>query len=431
MISQKILIAHHRGGFADRCKSWLEAEGYEVELAVGSERALAAAREEAFDLALVSNSFPNAGGLAFVRTLKDKGWEAPVILFSEQNLLPVQVVSEAIQLNVADVIEKPEEPADLLESVRATSAQRSRGGVRGNLRTLGLPSLISMLCNEGMKASLRIWHDGRDATVFVDKGDIVHATLGEKEGDEAVFAALRWGEGRFAVFAGRSAPERTIYTSWTGLILEGLRRIDEEAFDQELLPETEQPEPMVGLQALEPEPDLPTGRPPTFDVDDDTQDEIDSRLTRLFRELLPRCVLLTNRSGRLLHLRGDIERSRALSLAALVAGSFSATSEIAEIVAHDGERRQFRQSLQEGVDFDLYSAQAGENWILAVTFEPEHTNLGLARQLTLRAATDLADILSHMSEMAAEASGDAEEVGDMMDDLFRQEVGDAIDDLFV
>jgi hypothetical protein len=150
----------------------------------------------------------------------------------------------------------------------------------------------------------------------------------------------------------------------------------------------------------------------------------------MYRNLAPRCVLLTNRSGRLLHLRGDIERSRALSLAALVAGSFSATSEIAEIVARDGERKKFRQSLQEGVDFDLYSAQAGEPWILAMTFEPKQTKLGLARQLTLRAAADLADIAARMAERSTQAAEEAEEMGDMMDDLFRQEVGDAIEDLF-
>jgi hypothetical protein len=114
----------------------------------------------------------------------------------------------------------------------------------------------------------------------------------------------------------------------------------------------------------------------------------------------------------------------------LVAGSFSATSEIAEIVARNGERKQFRQSLQEGIDFDLYSSQSGEQWILAVTFEPERTTLGLARQLTLRAAMDLSDVHSQMIERTAQAAGAAKEVGDMMDDLFRQEVGDAIEDLF-
>jgi CheY-like chemotaxis protein len=430
MISQTILIAHQQGGFADLCKSWLEAEGYAVTIAADRERALEITSEEAFDLALVSNSFPDVGGLEFLRTLKERGWDAPVILLSEQGFLPVQVVSEAVQLNVADVIEIPEEPAALLKSVRAVSTEISVGGVRGNLRTLGLPSLISILCNEGRRASIKIWHDGRDATLFFDHGDIVHAVLGEVQGKQAVFDVLTWGEGQFAMFAGRTAPERTIHTSWTGLVLEGLRRVDEDTFDQEQLPVTEQPEPMAGQAPFEPMQPAPEGRPPVFDLDDETQQAIDTRLTRMYRNLAPRCVLLTNRSGRLLHLRGDIERSRALSLAALVAGSFSATSEIAEIVARDGERKKFRQSLQEGVDFDLYSAQAGEPWILAMTFEPKQTKLGLARQLTLRAAADLADIAARMAERSTQAAEEAEEMGDMMDDLFRQEVGDAIEDLF-
>jgi hypothetical protein len=234
------------------------------------------------------------------------------------------------------------------------------------------------------------------------------------------------------MFTGRAAPERTIYTSWTGLVLEGLRRIDEESFDQEQLSVVEQPEPEPQDITFEPTPTEPPGRAPTFDLDDETQHTINKRLTRLYRNLRPRWVLLTNRSGRLLFLRGDIERNRALSLAALVAGSFSATSEIAEIVARNGERKKFRQSLQEGVDFDLYSAQAGEPWILAVTFEPERTKLGLARQLTLRAAADLADVAAQLAVKPAQPHEheQAEEMGDMMDDLFRQEVGDAIEDMF-
>lgn len=426
---EKILIAHQRGGFAKHCKTWLEAEGYEVEIAVERERAFEIVDQASFDLALVSSSFPDVGGLDFVRGLKDRGWDAPVILFSEQGFLPVQLVSEAIHLNVTDVIEEPEQPDELLASVRSSATLLPIGSVRGNLRTLALPSLISLLCNEGRTVSLRIWHNGSDATVFFERGNVVHAMLDDKEGEEAVYDALGWEDGHFAILTGRTAPEQTIHTSWSGLVLEGLSRIDEQAFDQEQLTDAQEPALTADgeIEPVEVGDLTPNERLPGFELDDEVQSEIESCLTDLYHELVPRCVLLTNHSGRLLHFRGDIERNRALSLSVLAAGSFSATSEIAEIVAHDGEERQFEQSLQEGADFDFYSAQAGEKWILAVAFDPKQTNLGLARQLTLRAAAILTDLSVQLSDQNTEA---AQQVSETMDDLFRQEVGDAIEDLF-
>jgi hypothetical protein len=177
----------------------------------------------------------------------------------------------------------------------------------------------------------------------------------------------------------------------------------------------------------EPEELPPAPRGPSFDLDEASQARVYEYLDRLYRSLQPRCVLLTDGSGRLLHLQGDVERSRALSLAALIAGSFSATREIAEIIAHADEIRRFQQSLQEGVDFSLYSAQAGDKWTLAVAFEPDRTVLGLARQLTLRAASELATISAEATQAPSE---EADEVAEALGDLFRQEVGDALEDLF-
>jgi hypothetical protein len=299
-------------------------------------------------------------------------------------------------------------------------------GVHGDLRDLGLSSLISIICNEGRRATLRVSHNGMESTVYFSKGDIVHAVLDDQVGEEALFETLSWGQGQFTLTMGHSVTERTIYTGWAGLVLEGLRRLDETAFDQEQLEPVPAPEPVEW-----PDDDLestlvePVGRGPSFELDDEAQSKVDERLEQLYRMLEPRCILLTDRSGRLLHMRGDIERSSALSLAALVAGSFSATGEVAELLARAGESRRFQQSLQEGIDFSLYSAQAGPDWVLVVAFDPELTNLGLARQFTLRAAEDL-------SALAAQerARPETEELDTAVDDLFRQQVGDALEDLF-
>ncbi|MEA3339614.1 MAG: hypothetical protein U9R15_06580, partial [Chloroflexota bacterium] len=60
----------------------------------------------------------------------------------------------------------------------------------------------------------------------------------------------------------------------------------------------------------------------SFDWDADTQAQVDERLAQLHKDLAPRCILLTNRNGRVLNLQGEIGPDRTLSLAALVAWQF-------------------------------------------------------------------------------------------------------------
>lgn len=436
MISQNILVVHPQQGFADLCGKWLKEDGYQVEIAYDVAAVLAFLQTQVFNLAVISHTPPEIDGLEVLRDLNQGAIDVPVLLLTEQSQLPVETIAEAVRLGAVGVLERPSKPEALLRAVSDALEQLAPGAVRGNLRDLGLPSLVSIICNEGRRAALDVRHAGHRATIFFDKGDVVHATLNDEVGADVVYEVLSWSEGQFVLDTGQAPPERTIHTNWAGLVLEGLRRVDEEAFDQEQLEPVaaEAPTPTPAPEAepmawpSEDEPSHPAAAPrtPTFELDEDTQSRVDERLNRLYQSVELRCVLLTDRSGRLLYLQGDIERSRALSLAALIAGSFSATRETAEIIGHEEETRQFRQSLQEGVDFNLYSAQAGENWILAVAFEPEETILGLARQYALQTATDLSKIAS---EATAPAEHQEEMMGEM-DDLFRQEVGDALEDLF-
>jgi DNA-binding response OmpR family regulator len=440
MTSQNILLVHRQESLVNLCAAWLQSEGYRVRGTIEQAEALEFVEQEAFDLALIEHAPPQADGLDLLASLKEK-IDLAAIIFSEQSMLPVQTVAEALNLGILDVIKKPSRPEGFLKTVGQALAQHRPGQVQGNLRDLGLPSLISILCNEGRQVSLDIWHNGNQATVFFERGEITHAALGPLEGEEALYEALSWGEGRFVMNVGDAAPQNTISTSWTGLVLEGLRRVDEAEFDQELLEpadlvdaDIDQDETLTWSDELDlgmPEPDFApasaAAQPaPAFDLEEGVETQMEDRLDQLYKALKPRCILLTNGSGRLLHLQGDIERSRALSLAALVAGSFSATSEIAEIVAQSGESHKFRQSLQEGQDFSLYSAEAGPSWVLAITFEPGETNLGLVRQFTLQAAADLAELSSRTRDVSEQQH----EMGDAMDDLFRQQVGDALEDLF-
>jgi CheY-like chemotaxis protein len=425
----KVLIVDQQERFLDACVERLEKADLEVVAASNGIRALKLVEQEVFDLVGIGLALPDLSGIDVLRSIREQGHRMPAILFSFLDVLSLDTVADAMRLGATDVLEKPFEPEFLLERVEDILAHNLTSGVRGNLREMGLPSLITVLCNEGKQAALSIRHGGREGTLFFERGEICHAVLDGRVGEEAVYEALTWSEGEFVMTMGRSTPEHTVHASWSGLLLEGLRRLDETSFDQELLPEDEGEDELdFSAWPAEEEMELPAEvrRTPSFDLDPETQTAVDERLARLYRSLLLRCVLLTDRSGRVLYVQGDIERSNALSLAALVAGSFSASREVAHLLAHRGEERHFQQSLQEGTDINLYTAQAGPNWVLAVAFTSEATKLGMARLLTLQTAADLAEL----SAQAMSLPEQQEEVAHALDESFRQGVGDALEDLF-
>ncbi len=101
--------------------------------------------------------------------------------------------------------------------------------VQGNLIDISLSSLISINCNEMNQARLHVKHRDQEGTLFFDEGDIVHMTLGAQEGEDVIFELLTWEDGTFELTKNIRAPKRSVETNWSHLLLEGLRRIDEQA----------------------------------------------------------------------------------------------------------------------------------------------------------------------------------------------------------
>ena len=99
--------------------------------------------------------------------------------------------------------------------------------VGGDLQDMDVSSIIAVNCNQMNQARLQIWHRGREARVFFEDGNIVHMTLDSQEGEGVISELLSWTEGTFYLERGISAPERTVTTGWSELVLRGMQRLDE------------------------------------------------------------------------------------------------------------------------------------------------------------------------------------------------------------
>jgi predicted regulator of Ras-like GTPase activity (Roadblock/LC7/MglB family) len=99
--------------------------------------------------------------------------------------------------------------------------------MRGNLRDMAVADLIQHTCQDGKTAHLRIQHENQQADLYFKEGNVEHAVLGAWRGEEAVYQVLRWELGEFSLETGVASPQHTIDRSWAGLLMEGMRRLDE------------------------------------------------------------------------------------------------------------------------------------------------------------------------------------------------------------
>jgi CheY-like chemotaxis protein len=162
--------------------------------------------------------------------------------------------SAVLMANKADIAERlsPQDAADdylekpffLREAVRRIKRMIDRialekmaktapsdGVVRGNLAQMNVIDLMQSLEMGRKSCQLTLTKDGDKCEVFFVDGQVKHATYGALVGDEAVFKVLRWTGGSFELdFEGKTAKETTQLNT-QGLLMEGLRLLDESARD--------------------------------------------------------------------------------------------------------------------------------------------------------------------------------------------------------
>ncbi len=99
--------------------------------------------------------------------------------------------------------------------------------LNGTLQDLSLPSLIQLQCGEQRPAEVRLIRRGREAVLGFANGELVHARVGSRTGEQAVYELVGWEDAAFEVVYTAGPLEQNVFTPWTALLLEGMRLLDE------------------------------------------------------------------------------------------------------------------------------------------------------------------------------------------------------------
>jgi hypothetical protein len=98
---------------------------------------------------------------------------------------------------------------------------------QGSLAELHLPDIIQLVSVSGKTGVFHLIDGHLKGQIYLHEGRIVHATLDDVSGEEAVYALAIWNQGDFKFEPAAPTEVRTISKSNTNLLMEAARRLDE------------------------------------------------------------------------------------------------------------------------------------------------------------------------------------------------------------
>jgi uncharacterized protein DUF4388 len=98
---------------------------------------------------------------------------------------------------------------------------------QGSLAELHLPDIIQLISVSGKTGVFQLTNGALQGQIYLHDGKIVHASLEDISGEEAVYALAIWSQGDFKFEPGTATTHRTISKSNTNLLMEAARRLDE------------------------------------------------------------------------------------------------------------------------------------------------------------------------------------------------------------
>jgi DNA-binding response OmpR family regulator len=224
----------------------LKNAGFNVTTASDGADALAKLEYAAPDLILTDTRLPGIDGYEMVRKLKAQPEHAaiPIVFLTSQKSIEDKI--RGLELGVEDYLIKPIFVRELITRVHMLLARRtqeriatgpaSRTRFAGSLEDMGVVDLLQTIEVSRKSGVARINQGKRHATVLFRDGKLVDAEIGKLRGEEAIYRALLWTTGTFEVEFKHVDNPDVIPTSTQGLLMEGMRRVDEWGRLSEQLP---------------------------------------------------------------------------------------------------------------------------------------------------------------------------------------------------
>lgn len=199
--------------------------------------ALLKAVDDAPDLLVSDFRMPGMDGRQLVDKLKSRAGtkNISVVLLATKADISEKLTTQDHLAD--DFVEKPfflKEAVQRIKRVidkvaleKMSTSSSSDGIVRGNLSQMNVIDLVQSLEMGRKSCLLTLTGDGEKCEMYFSEGQVSHAMYGSLKGDQAVFKVLAWTGGNFQInFEGKTTQQSTTLNT-QGLLMEGLRQLDE------------------------------------------------------------------------------------------------------------------------------------------------------------------------------------------------------------
>lgn len=239
MAKQQLLLVDSDPASVRVLEVSLKKAGFSVTTATDGLDALSKVEHFVPDLILTDTRLPRLDGYELVRRLKKRPEFAlaPIVFLTSQKSIEDKI--RGLELGVEDYLTKPIFVRELIARVHLLLARRAHQRMA---QTAGSPKthLSGDLADMGVVDLLQTFELGRktgivhlvsdrqeEAFIYFREGQVIDAEHGRLAGEEAVYRCMIWTRGAFEVdFVPLERPE-TIHTTTQGLLMEGMRRVDE------------------------------------------------------------------------------------------------------------------------------------------------------------------------------------------------------------
>lgn len=225
--------------------------GPEVHTASTGGRALALLDSEPFNLLIVDLNMPKMDGLQVIAIARRKYPQLRIVVWT--SIADEQFRARAYGMGVDQYWQKPgaeEERQHFFDSVEAMLQRENQVGFRG-VQSKSLVDLIQLECLSRNSTMLRITHGSLSGRIWIQAGELIDAETDDMKGEAAFLRILGWKTGNFEMLSGDEMRERTIFSSYQGLLLEIAQAFDEAAHGpvsvDQAPPPGDAPSPLMSL----------------------------------------------------------------------------------------------------------------------------------------------------------------------------------------
>jgi response regulator RpfG family c-di-GMP phosphodiesterase len=208
-------------------------QGFEVKVARSVDAALVQLGLGGIDVVVSEIDLGPKDGFGLLGQARQQSWgkQLPWVIVTKRTSR--EDADRAFSLGADDYVSKPVSSDLLVAKLKQIIDRRGRAGtgrgVSGSLTEMGLPDIVQVLWHGRKTGSLKISAPEGHGEIHFVEGQVYNALFEQKRGTEAFYAMVSLQRGDFVVDPSFVATQRVIEESPEGLLLEGMRRLDEAA----------------------------------------------------------------------------------------------------------------------------------------------------------------------------------------------------------